>query len=75
MDQEDRITEALQAPTKAVVKTVTYTTIISIELKYIYEVVDTTYADGSEKQDMHDRSETPLSVDRDKYTETPQGEV
>jgi hypothetical protein len=47
MDQEDQITEALKAPTKAVAKTVTYTAIITIELKYIQEVVDTTYADGS----------------------------
>ena len=75
MDQKGQITEAPQTPTKAVAKTVTYTTIITIELKYIHEVVDTTYADGSEKQDRHDRSEVHLSVDRDDYTETPQGEV
>jgi hypothetical protein len=75
MDSRDQITEASHTPTKPVTKTVTYTTVHSFEIKHIKEVVDTTYADGSKKQDRHDRSEVHLSVDGDDYTETPQGEI
>lgn len=75
MEPKGQSTEVSNTPLKAVAKSVTYTTITSLEVKHIQEVVDTTYADGSERQDRHDRSEVHLSVDRDDYTETPEGKV
>jgi hypothetical protein len=75
MDHKDQITEVSSTPLKSIQKTITYTNITSLEVKHIQEVVDTTYADGSEKQDRHDRSEVHLFVDRDDYTETPEGKI
>jgi mevalonate pyrophosphate decarboxylase len=75
MDSRDQITEAPSTSAKSVTSTVTYTTVRTVEVKYITEVVDTTYADGSTKQDRHDRSEVHVTVDRDDFTDAPQGEV
>jgi hypothetical protein len=52
-----------------------HTTVLTVEIKYILEITDNLYADGVEKQDRHDRSEIHLALDRDCYTEPPQGEI
>lgn len=75
MDQEDRILEASTTSPSPVTRTITYTTVRTLEVKYIQEVVDTTYANGTTKQDRHDRTEVHFTVDRDDYTEAPQGAI
>ena len=75
MDSRDQITEAPSTSAKSVTLTVTYTTVRTVEVKHITEVVDITYADGSTKQDRHDRSEVHGTVDRDDFTDAPQGEI
>ncbi|KAJ9112103.1 hypothetical protein QFC22_006404 [Naganishia vaughanmartiniae] len=76
MDQQQQVTEATprtSVPTP--VHVVILTTVTIVEHKHISEVTETTYADGSTKQDRHDRTEINISVDRDDYTEAPQTEV
>ena len=75
MDQEEQLTETPTISTNPIVNTVTYTTVRILEIKYIEEVVETTYANGTTKQDRHDRAEIHFSVDRDDYTEAPQAAI
>jgi hypothetical protein len=67
----------IEAPpyTNPVIEKVIHTTVLTVELKFIHEVTDSTYADGVTKQDRHDRTEVHFTLDRDDYTEAPTGEV
>jgi hypothetical protein len=57
MDNKDHATEVAKTPHKAIARTVTYMNITSLEVKHIQEVVDTTYADGSEEREREKKRE------------------
>jgi hypothetical protein len=76
MDQ-DQVTEAPPVTTNSnpIKERTIHTTVLTIEIKYILEITDNLYADGVEKQDRHDRTETHIFIDRDSYVETPEGTI
>ena len=76
MDQQQQVIEGTpRISASTPINVVILTVVTTLEIKHISEVTDTTYADGSAKQDRHDRSEISISIDRDDYTEAPQREV
>jgi hypothetical protein len=76
MDQQQQVIEdTAHSSVPTPVHTVILTIITVLEIKHISEITDTTYADGSTKQDRHERSEINISIDRDDFTEAPQAEV
>jgi hypothetical protein len=46
------------------VEVITRTDEVNVHIKYIYQVVVTTYADGSTQQTRHKQSDTRITVDR-----------